>query len=111
MYHILTMISAGAFAVTTRVYLKAYPSYHAINTVGGGIVCENKDSYSNVISAMVDLQLPLRDANQSVCRRILGSLRYSANIKTGYLGDRSRNSLHRCAFIRDVFGWRHQACQ
>lgn len=60
-------IRQGTFAVTTRVYLKAYPMFETINTIAGGIVCKDQSAYEKIIDEMVELQLPLRAANQTVC--------------------------------------------
>jgi FAD/FMN-containing dehydrogenase len=52
----------GAFAVATRVYLKTYPAFAAVNTIYGQVGCANYDSYSELIARLVELQLPLREA-------------------------------------------------
>ncbi|KAF2122532.1 hypothetical protein BDV96DRAFT_593064 [Lophiotrema nucula] len=54
----------GAFGVVTRAYFKVYPAFDAVNTFFGQITCPDNASYANLISQMVDLQVPLRDAGQ-----------------------------------------------
>ncbi|KAJ3492527.1 hypothetical protein NLG97_g5329 [Lecanicillium saksenae] len=55
----------GAFAVVTRVWLKTYPAFKTINTVSGVVACADAASYNNLISAMVDVQIPSRKAGQT----------------------------------------------
>lgn len=57
----------GTFAVVTRVYFKMYAAFKAVNTFGGQVVCANKSAYSELVSRLVDIQLPLRRHNQTVC--------------------------------------------
>ncbi|KAM0664390.1 hypothetical protein ACQRIU_006972 [Beauveria bassiana] len=67
----------GAFAVTTKVYIKLHPAMKAINTVGGGVVCDNRDAYFDLQDNLVDLQVPLSNAEYSVSNtdKIMWTLR------------------------------------
>ncbi|KAI0813096.1 FAD-binding domain-containing protein [Xylaria sp. FL0064] len=51
----------GAFGVTTRIWMKSYPALPAINTVAGSVGCKDFESYSNLISSVVDNTTALRD--------------------------------------------------
>ena len=83
---------AGTFAVVTRVYLKAYPAFETINTVSGQVICQDNDSYIEMIGALLDLQVPVRNAGQAVCFNFSNlyvplHIFFKLKIKTGYLGD------------------------
>lgn len=44
-----------------RVYIKTHAPFEAVNAVGGKIGCQDADSFANLISNMIDLQVPVRD--------------------------------------------------
>jgi hypothetical protein len=56
----------GTFGVSTRVWLKTFPAFKAVNTVTGGIVCKDRNSYKNMVGTLMDLQKPLRQAGFTV---------------------------------------------
>jgi hypothetical protein len=62
----LTLCYSGTFGVNTRVWLKTYPALKAVNTATGTVVCKDKVSYGNMVSTLMDLQKPLRDAGYTV---------------------------------------------
>ncbi|KAH7241288.1 hypothetical protein BKA59DRAFT_512812 [Fusarium tricinctum] len=55
----------GAFAVITRVYIKAHPAMKAINTVVGSIQCQDKKSYAALVDELVELQFVLNQTGHS----------------------------------------------
>jgi hypothetical protein len=57
----------GTFGVNTRVWLKTYPALAAINTATGAVVCSDRSSYEKMVSTLMDLQKPLREAGYTVC--------------------------------------------
>jgi hypothetical protein len=56
----------GTFGVVTRTYLKTYPPLRVIDTIAGDITCRDRKDYETVISHLVDLQVPLRNAGYTV---------------------------------------------
>ena len=77
----------GAFAVVTRLYLNAYPPFTAVNAVAGTILCSTWSAYSELVSRMVDLQVPIRDAGHVLCLTLIYLLLQSSLIMPGYLGE------------------------
>ncbi|KAI0141762.1 FAD-binding domain-containing protein [Xylariaceae sp. FL1272] len=51
----------GAFGVTTRVWIKAHPALSAVNIVAGGVGCNSRAAYEELITNLVDAQEHLRD--------------------------------------------------
>jgi len=64
---------SGAFGVTTRIWLKAYPALPAINTVAGQVGCKDFESYSRLIGSLVDSQISLRDLGHYVSKQDMPS--------------------------------------
>ncbi|KAF2177939.1 FAD-binding domain-containing protein [Zopfia rhizophila CBS 207.26] len=60
----------GTFAVVTRVYIRTYPAFKAVNTIAGQIACANYSAYSELIGRLVDLQLPMRNAGHTACEQL-----------------------------------------
>jgi hypothetical protein len=57
---------SGTFGVNTRVWLKTYPALKAVNTATGTVICKDKVSYGSMVSTLMDLQKPLREAGYTV---------------------------------------------
>ncbi|KAM0205541.1 hypothetical protein ACHAQI_009101 [Fusarium lateritium] len=55
----------GAFAVITRVYIKAHRAMKAINTVVGTIQCQDQKSYAALVDELVELQFVLNQTGHS----------------------------------------------
>jgi hypothetical protein len=56
--------------VVTRVYLKTYPAFAAINSLAGTILCSNASTFNNLISALVDVQVSVRDHGHAVSHAV-----------------------------------------
>lgn len=52
--------------MVTRSWIKAYPAFDVVNTIGGQVGCANLSSYQTLISTMVDLQLAMREQGHTV---------------------------------------------
>lgn len=56
----------GAFAVTTRVYMKTHKEPNAVNYLVNQISCDSQESFENATSVLIDLQMSLRENGEQV---------------------------------------------